>query len=481
MDLHDSFPNFPYVAHLRTHSPIRGLACTDVTDEPQPSGSDPADSASPDSGMLTERHASWAELFFDLVAVAGVAGLAHVLAGEFGPLAPALYVALFLAFWMTWLIFTLYGNSAGSELRLVRLLIGMFGLGVMAAAIPGVTEAVLHHETTDGAWLAANAFALAYVIARWFGAQSWRGGQLVTDFPIAQQTLGILPWVVSLWVDGEAKLALWGLGLAIDVGGLIIINGSRMLASYQRRADEMRRRVDRSAQQGPLPVHHDRRGNRRTALDRLEAMRVGSVRLDPEHLAERLGLFVIIVLGEGIIQMVRTSWEVPWDRGLLGAGLVGFLLLVGLFTLSLLYGHAGIPYLRPGVLGIRVTLALHFVVAGSIAALATALAETIEVAGQPLPTAQRWLMCAAVMIYFGVGLIAAVAGGNRRRRSLVPWVIAGIVLPAIIGATADQTRGTTVAWYVAAVLLWHILAARRRRRGDRTDIPDGVSPPTAEK
>lgn len=315
--------------------------------------------------------------------------------------------------------------------------------------------------------MAANAFALAYVIARWFGAQSWRGGQLVTDFPIAQQTLGVVPWVVSLWVDGEAKLALWGLGLAIDVAGLIIINGSQMLASYQRRADEIRRRIEQSAQDGPLPVHPDRRGNRRTGLDRLEAMRVGSVRLDPEHLAERLGLFVIIVLGEGIIQMVRTSWDVPWDRDLLGAGLVGFLLLVGLFALSLLYGHAGIPYLRPGVLGIRITLALHFVVAGSIAALATAPAETIEVAGLPLPTAQRWLMCAAVMIYFGVGLIAAIAGGNRRWRSLVPWVIAGIVLPAIIGATADQTRGTTVAWYVAAVLLWHIVAARRRRRGDR--------------
>jgi low temperature requirement protein LtrA len=32
----------------------------------------------------TERHASWAELFFDLVAVAGVAALAHVLGPELG-------------------------------------------------------------------------------------------------------------------------------------------------------------------------------------------------------------------------------------------------------------------------------------------------------------------------------------------------------------------------------------------------------------
>ena len=212
--------------------------------------------------------------------------------------------------------------------------------------------------------------------------------------------------------------------------------------------------------------------------DRLEAMRIGSVRLEPEHLAERLGLLVIIVLGEGIIQMVRTSWDVTWVANLFAAGLVGFLLLVGLFALSLLYGHAGIPYLRPGVLGIRITLALHCVVAGSLAALATALAETIEVAGHPLPAGQRWLLCVAVMVYFGVGLAASIAAGNRRSLSLVPWAIAGLVMPAVIGVLADEVSGTAVAGYVVAVVLWHIVAARRRDRlADRPAEPS----PTAQQ
>jgi low temperature requirement protein LtrA len=44
-----------------------------------------------DAPVSTERHASWAELFFDLVAVAGVATLAHVLGSGLGAAALGLY------------------------------------------------------------------------------------------------------------------------------------------------------------------------------------------------------------------------------------------------------------------------------------------------------------------------------------------------------------------------------------------------------
>ena len=87
-----------------------------------------------------ERHASWAELFFDLVAVAGVAALAHVLGSEPDAAALGLYALLFLAFWLSWTTFMLYSNVAAGQTRVVRLLIGMFGLGVMAASVPGVAH-----------------------------------------------------------------------------------------------------------------------------------------------------------------------------------------------------------------------------------------------------------------------------------------------------------------------------------------------------
>ena len=58
-------------------------------------------------GARSERHASWAELFFDLVAVAGVSALTHVLGLELDAAALGLYAVLFLAFWLTWTTFML--------------------------------------------------------------------------------------------------------------------------------------------------------------------------------------------------------------------------------------------------------------------------------------------------------------------------------------------------------------------------------------
>jgi len=47
-----------------------------------------------------ERHASWAELFFDLVVVAGVAALAHALGLNLDAAAVGFCALLFLAFWL---------------------------------------------------------------------------------------------------------------------------------------------------------------------------------------------------------------------------------------------------------------------------------------------------------------------------------------------------------------------------------------------
>jgi low temperature requirement protein LtrA len=102
-------------------SALLGELTLNTADEPEAAG--------------TERHASWAELFFDLVAVAGVAALAHVLGSELDAAALGLYALLFLAFWLSWTTFMLYSNVAADQTRVVRLLIGMFGLGVMAASV----------------------------------------------------------------------------------------------------------------------------------------------------------------------------------------------------------------------------------------------------------------------------------------------------------------------------------------------------------
>ena len=69
--------------------------------------------------VLTQqgRHASWLELFFDLVAVAGIGTLAHLLEVDESGTGIAVYVIAFAAIWTIWACFTLYANIRGDAAR----------------------------------------------------------------------------------------------------------------------------------------------------------------------------------------------------------------------------------------------------------------------------------------------------------------------------------------------------------------------------
>ena len=185
-------------------------------------GEEPADTR-------IDRHASWAELFFDLVAVAGVAALAHVLAAEWDAAALGLYALLFLALWLSWTTFMLYSNVAAGRTRVLRLMVGMFGLGVMAASVPGVAHTVLDH----GSDTPLDVFAIAYIATRVYGSKSWQRGAVLLDFPVVQYSAGLLPWFASLWVHGHGKLALWAAGIGLDLLLILVLSGSRILQQVQ--------------------------------------------------------------------------------------------------------------------------------------------------------------------------------------------------------------------------------------------------------
>ncbi|MFI6003339.1 low temperature requirement protein A [Streptomyces sp. NPDC051366] len=51
---------------------------------------------------------------------------------------------------------------------------------------------------------------------------------------------------------------------------------------------------------------------------------------DVPHPVERLGLFVSIVLGEGVIQITSAAGQAVWDAALIGAAAGAFALLIGL-------------------------------------------------------------------------------------------------------------------------------------------------------
>ncbi|MGQ4336262.1 low temperature requirement protein A, partial [Streptomyces hayashii] len=153
------------------------------------------------------RHASWLELFFDLVAVAGVAQSAHPLSGDPDARDVALYVVLFAAFWTVWISFTLYGDVAAERTRTRTLLLGMACPTVMAAAVHGVQEGDR-----------GRTFAAAYVVDRLLaGRVRDRRRQRVQGWPAARFTVGAAPWIASIWAEEATRPWLWAAGLAIDL------------------------------------------------------------------------------------------------------------------------------------------------------------------------------------------------------------------------------------------------------------------------
>ena len=390
-----------------------------------------------------ERHASWAELFFDLVAVAGVAALAHVLGPELEAAALGLYALLFLALWLSWTTFMLYGNVAAGQTRVLRLMVGMFGLGVMAASVPGVAHTVLGHGSDIRA---LNVFAIAYIATRVYGSKSWQRGAVLLDFPVVQYSAGLLPWLASLWVDEPWKLGLWAAGVGLDLLLILVLSGSTILQRVQSylTAQKSTRRRPRSAVRPDStgPVMH-------------------GVSVDPAHLSERLGLFVIIVLGESVVQVVDAAGEARYDIGLLATAIASFILLAGIFGLSVVFGHAGLPHLRAGRIPTRAALGLHCLVTGIVATIAVPLALVVQHGSDPLPGPGRWLLCGAVAAYFTLGVAAGVASHSSDRMRTISRIITGIVAPLLLGLFATTVSGRLLVIFLALIVLAHLGFERR--------------------
>jgi low temperature requirement protein LtrA len=434
------------------------------TDDVEPAGGAPADP----EHQEVERHASWAELFFDLVAVAAVGALAHVLAAELGWASLGLYAVLFLAVWLAWTTFMLYGNVAGSRTHVLRLLIGMFGLGVMAASVPGVTHTLLDggHENR-----AVTAFTLAYVVTRVYGAQSWRRGEVLLDFPVAQHTVGVLPWVISLWTHPPVTVALWALGVALDLWLVLVVSGDDMLERAAARAEALTERESRGDAKARAADRAERRGGGRRGAGRargpdavrrvIEAVPVVT---DPAHLAERLGLFVIIVLGEGVVQVVDAASGAVPETGLFLAGLASFVLLAGMFGLSVQYGFAGVPHLRADAVPARLGLALHCVVTGVIATVSVGLAAVVEHGNEPLDDGPRWLLCGAVAAYFLIGQLVAIVVAERSDAVRTLWISSGVVVPLLLGLVGTSLPASVLTGLIAAVVVGQVVVEARAER-----------------
>ncbi|MQA86346.1 MAG: hypothetical protein GEV03_17345 [Streptosporangiales bacterium] len=230
-----------------------------------------------------QRHASWLELFFDLVFVGAIAELALVLGDDLSWPGLGHFVLLLVPVWWAWSNYAIYCDRF--ERDDVRHRLGMLAaMGAMAAVavnIPGTFEG------------GSTPFVISYIavrlpiIALWNHARRrvTRVRPLATYSTLAFIT-GTTLWALSLLLAEPARFVLWGLALAVETAVPWIFR--RAFAG--------------------TPVHES-------------------------HLAERWGLFTIVVLGESVVAIILGLGHTEWSATAAVAAVSGFVAVAGAWWL----------------------------------------------------------------------------------------------------------------------------------------------------
>lgn len=354
------------------------------------------------------RHATWLELFYDLVFVVAVSQLAHTLSQDVSWPGFLGFVVLFIPVWWAWIGTTFYANRFDSDDLGHRLLTGVQMLAVAALAIN------VHH----GLGASSAGFALAYAAVRavlvleyrWAGHHIPTARGLTNHYALGFGLAACL-WLISAFIPLPYRIILWGFGLAIDFAT-------------------------------PLTAQRHQR----------------HLLPHSEHLPERFGLFTIIVLGEAIIAVVNGVAEQEWNLISVLTAVLGFSLAFSLWWVyfenvggSALHSARATGRMKVYQVWLYVHLPLVIGLAATGVGVEHVVASQTNLA---LPAPERWLICGAValcflalailhrtgVIYFckartkhrvgaAVVLVALAIAGT----SLLPITVIAIV--ALVGAT----------------------------------------------
>jgi len=227
------------------------------------------------------RHATWLELFLDLVFVAAISAVTHTLshthhghleAAQFGG-----FLVGMLAIWWVWATHTLYANRYDTDNRHHRMatLALMFLTAMMAAFCGGgLFEHFLQFEAFYVVIRAGQ--ALQYVVS---GHQS--PGQKGFCRAMARNiVLGTTISLGSLFLPPPLRQTVFISGILMEM----------IVGVWTARRDD-------------------------------------AVAVDLGHLVERVGLLSIIILGESVIQLVNGLQEVSWSLQAIIATSAGFLII----------------------------------------------------------------------------------------------------------------------------------------------------------
>jgi low temperature requirement protein LtrA len=329
-----------------------------------------------------ERHATWVELFFDLVFVVAVAQLSHLISNDPSAKSFLHYALLFAPVWFIWVGFTVYADRFDTDDVPHRLAV-LAGMVVVAALAVHVDDAFSGGSIP---FTLCSIFARAILVA--MNVRAMRAVPAARDFIalyVRGWSVGLLLWVVSLAVPEPGRYVVWGLAVLVEVA---------------------------------TPLAAERR--------------VGTVPLHVSHIRERFGLFTIIVLGESMVSVTAGIAEVDFD-------LANSVIAVGAFALAASLAWVYFDRLGTDLVGSTGYVYAHFVVYLGLAAVGPGTLLAIEAADDSaLPAGARAALCGGMALYLlGLCLVAAPTRGSPsgRRRIAARCVAAGAAFAiAFLGA-----------------------------------------------
>ncbi|MBN4004740.1 low temperature requirement protein A [Nostoc sp. LPT] len=328
-------------------------------------------------------HASWIELFFDLVFVVVIEELSHYLSEHLSLVGFLQFAALFVPCWWAWVLFTFYADRYDTDDVPHRLLI----LSGMLAAI--FLAATVHHAFGNSgvgfvwSYVAIRSIVLLlYMRSVMHVAVAWANLRLYLTSYLPSTML----WIASLWFDGIPRYSLWALAMSIELA--VPIAGSRLLVK--------------------TPAH-------------------------PSHLPERFGLLTLIVLGEAIISVASATANLNGNVIQILAAVGGFVIAASLWWLYFSFLESSIRI--RSIASVHLYNYGHLPILLGLTTIAVGVGHTIQEVDQPvLETGTRWALCGGMALY---SLAIAIIMFTACRRQVTIYSFALILVAlglAIFGA-----------------------------------------------
>ncbi|WP_394770689.1 low temperature requirement protein A [Lacisediminihabitans sp.] len=368
------------------------------------------------------RASSPLELLFDLTFVVAISQVAAPLAEGHGLDGIVPYLMVFFAIWWAWMNFTWFASAYDIDDVPYRLLtmLQMAGVLVLAAGVPAAFEGQDYVFVTVGYLIMRVG-----LVSQWIRAGVEHPQGRVTAFRYAGGvTLVQLGWVARLALPPEFGVASFVVLAVLDLS---------------------------------VP---------------LWAERTGSTSWHPHHIAERYGLFTIILLGESV-----SAATIAVKGSLSATGVSAGLVEVAVGGLVLLFALWWLYYLEPAGAGLAARRNRsflwgygHYVIFASLAAVGAALEVAVEHgAGEAHLSDAGAALALAVPVALFLASLSALHAPLASRLAIRPAAVAiavALILAVPLAAPANGLPSSVLAIALVAAALAAVTIADPRRRGE---------------